>query len=112
MLVKAVPIRVRLTYFSAEYIASLISGSIGSLAAIEIFSGLSGLLAGWLSRYAFNSSALLMILPPPQAAKEKPIAATRAIAQTLRFCVPINFIVFFTKVLLFLEKNTLHNGIS
>jgi hypothetical protein len=30
------------------------------------FIGLSGLLAGWLSRYSFNVSALLMLLPPPE----------------------------------------------
>ena len=79
ILVNALPERLRLTYFPAEFIAFAMSFIIGSLAFMVTFIGLSRLLAGWLSRYAFNASALLRLLPPPvppeQSAAEKTIAA-------------------------------------
>jgi hypothetical protein len=58
--------------FHGEYAAmSLI---IWSFALMDTRIGLSGLLLGWLSRYSFSASGLLMVLPPPEhAATEKAI---------------------------------------
>ena len=70
MVVKALPERLRLTYLLAVFIASAILGSIGTFALIVTLIGLSGLLAGWLSRYFFKSSTLFMVLPPPLCPKQ------------------------------------------
>ena len=60
MVVNTLPERVRLTYFPADSITSAILGSVGLLAPIVIFIGFSGPLIGWLSRYVFNASGLLI----------------------------------------------------
>jgi transcriptional regulator with XRE-family HTH domain len=94
MLVKPSPERVRLTYLSVDLITSAIFPIIRSFAFMETLIGLSGLLAGWLSRYAFSSSALLRLLPPPlpplpeQFTIEKANTAIRAVS-------PNSFILFF-----------------
>jgi hypothetical protein len=64
MVVKALPEILRFTYLPAELIASVIFGSVDALALIVIFIGSSELLAGCLSRYSFNSSAVLKLFPP------------------------------------------------
>lgn len=63
IVVKTLPESLRFTYLPAEFITSAILGSISTLALIVTFIGLSGPLAGFLSRYALKSSALLMGFP-------------------------------------------------
>jgi len=98
MIVNASPERVRLTYLPDDVIASEIFGIMGALAFILTLIGLSGLLAGCLSRYSFNASALLKLLPPSpeQDAIENPITEKRAIIAMPRIAT-ISLIVFFIK---------------
>jgi hypothetical protein len=83
--VKALPERLRLTYLPADVIALAMFGSIGPLAFIVTLIGLSGVLAGCLSRYAFNSSALFRLLPllPVQDAIEKIRTTVKAATMAL-----------------------------
>ena len=77
--VKALPEILRLTYLFADFTTSATLFSMVSLIAIEIFIDLSGPLTACLSRYAFNSSALLkLLLPPPP-----PLAALPLLLQAI-----------------------------
>jgi hypothetical protein len=56
--VKGLALRSRLTYFSARIMAALILFSVNLFAFTETVIGLSGLLAGCLSRYFFSVATL------------------------------------------------------
>jgi len=61
MMVIVLPERLRLTYLPDDFITSTTFSNHRSLMIIETFIGLSGLLAGCLSRNSFNASALFMV---------------------------------------------------
>jgi hypothetical protein len=64
----------------------------GILALMVTFIGLSGLLAGRLSRYSLSAEALLTIFPPPLCPKQAVVDKANNAAKVI---IPSNFTLFF-----------------